>query len=253
MDTRAPGRTLYRTGDVVRLLSDGNLEYQRRNDDQVKVRGYRIELAELELALQSHPSVRQAVAAVREDRPGDTRLIAYLLKTSPVTDSELRAHLRKSLPEYFIPQRFVELEQLPLTLNGKVDRKALPPPDGELQRDAPHVPPEGPTEVLVARLWRELLELDGISAHDNFFALGGHSLLALQLISALERETGTRIKPRVLLLSSLRQVAAQLPPAARVETVRAEHLDRSPTPRRPLEKSTLGSILRKAKRALRGD
>ncbi|MET0341935.1 MAG: amino acid adenylation domain-containing protein [Polyangiales bacterium] len=206
---------LYKTGDLVRMLDDGALEYQRRNDHQVKLRGYRIELGEIEAALAQHPGVAQTVAQVREDTPGDARLVAYVVakKGDEATDSELRAHLRVSLPDYMLPQHFVTLAALPLTPNGKVDRKALPPPFVRDDADA-YVAPSTPSELLLARIWSEVLGVSRVSAHDNFFNIGGHSLLSLQVIAKLAQATGQRIGPNVLLLNSLAQVAAQLPGAS---------------------------------------
>lgn len=256
---RGQGR-LYRTGDVVRMLPDGDLEYQRRNDHQVKVRGYRIELGEIELALANHPAVERAVVLVREDVANDTRLVAYVIKRSEATDSELRSHLRKSLPEYFLPQHVVELDSFPLTLNGKVDRKALPPPGGEIEREEVFEAPAGVVEHMVAAAFRDALRVETVSAHDNFFTLGGHSLLALQVIARLERECGVRVSPRVMLLNSLRQIAAQLPqpnvPATReAQAVRSPQRQPANDISAPPKSRRFGlrSLLSQAKRALRGD
>jgi amino acid adenylation domain-containing protein len=206
----ARGR-LYRTGDVVRLLADGSLEYLRRNDSQVKLRGYRIELGEIETMLERHPAVRQAVGLVREDRVGDSRLVVYVTKNPGVeaTDSELRRHLRAFLPDYMLPQHFVELAELPQTPNGKIDRKALPAPFAARLDDS-HVEPGTAQERLVAEIWRNALGVSRVSALDNFFAVGGHSLLSLKVIAAIEDRTGVRLSPRVLLLNTLAQVAAHL-------------------------------------------
>jgi amino acid adenylation domain-containing protein len=251
---------LYRTGDVVRMLPEGDLEYQRRNDHQVKVRGYRIELGEIELALASHPAVERALAMAREVAANDTRLVAYVIKRAEVTDSELRSHLRKSLPEYFLPQHFVELESFPLTLNGKVDRKALPPPGGEVEREEVFEAPSGPVEEMIAAAFRDALRVEAISAHDNFFGLGGHSLLALQVIARLQRECGVRISPRVMLLNSLRQIAAQLPQPQTLASTGAQAVNSSPQrqPTNDVSKAPdkrprfgLRTLLSQAKRALR--
>jgi amino acid adenylation domain-containing protein len=208
-----PHGRLYRTGDVARFRADGNLEYQRRNDNQVKVRGYRIELGEIEAALSEHPAIKQAVVIVREDKPGDQRLVGYLIARGgdEATENELRKHLRTRLPDYMVPQHFMTLEALPLTPNGKIDRRALPPPTA-LARDADdYVPPRNDTEKLVAEIWKVALKVEKVGLHDNFFNLGGHSLLSLSVLSQLEAKTGTRLSPRVLLLNTLEQVAAALP------------------------------------------
>jgi hypothetical protein len=206
----------YRTGDIVRLRR-GSLEYLRRNDNQVKVRGYRIELGDIEAALVAIPDVRQAVLTVREVRPGDHRLIAYLSfsGSSALPESELRARLRTRLPEYMIPQHFVALAEFPQTPNGKVDRRALPDPLGASeQTHEGYVAPSTDNEKMLAALWQEILGIPKVGARDNFFELGGHSLLCLQMTAKLEQQTGTRLNPRVILRNDLSQVAAALPSAA---------------------------------------
>ncbi|WP_223645098.1 non-ribosomal peptide synthetase [Corallococcus sp. EGB] len=224
-----PGERMYRTGDLARWLADGTVEYLGRNDSQVKLRGFRIELGEVEAALASHPSLAQAVALVREDRPGDRRLVAYLV-TKPgqaYTDTELRKHLRSQLPQYMVPQHFVELEALPLTPNGKVDRKALPPPAGTSRpaEDA-FVAPRTPTEQHLARIWREVLGIAQVGVHDNFFNIGGHSLLSFQVVMRVKKELNQELHPRTLLLNTLEQVASQLVPAtpAPAATPKAQHV-----------------------------
>ncbi|HET6343383.1 MAG TPA: amino acid adenylation domain-containing protein, partial [Myxococcota bacterium] len=205
---------MYKTGDMARWLGDGSIEFLGRNDHQVKLRGFRIELGEIEAALASFPAVRQAAALVREDRPGDVRLVAYLVLRSEeeYTDTMMRKHLRGSLPEYMVPQHFVELESLPLTPNGKIDRKALPPPfsAASLAADTFEAP-AGASEILLAGIWQVVLGLPRVSRSDNFFDLGGHSLLCLQVIGRVEERTGVRLSPRLFLLSTLQQVASQLP------------------------------------------
>ncbi len=205
---------VYRTGDIVRQLPSGNLEYLRRNDFQVKVRGYRIEIGEIETTLKRHDAVEEAVVLAREDRPGDVRIVAYVTRKGDVTDSELRAFLRTILPDYMVPQHFVDIETFPLTPNGKFDRKALPPPDGMVEADEEFAEPEPGTEQVLADIWREALGVSAVSAHHNFFTLGGHSLLALKVTVAIEKRLGTKVSPRSLLLNSLRQIAAELPETA---------------------------------------
>ena len=210
-----PEPRLYKTGDLVRFRADGNVEYLRRNDNQVKVRGYRIELGEIESAIAAHPAVAQAVVLVREDHAGDRRIVGYMVKrgdTEP-SDQDLRRHLRKTLPEYMVPQHFVVLDKLPLTPNGKIDRKALPAPLAENAVSAPRAEARNDAERLVAEIWQHALQVKQVGVHDNFFDLGGHSLLSLQVTAEIERRTGVRLSPRVLLLNSLEQVAALLPAA----------------------------------------
>jgi amino acid adenylation domain-containing protein len=213
----------YRTGDVVRLRGRGELQYLRRNDHQVKVRGYRIELGEIETALTGQPGVDQAVVVIREVRPADLRLVAYVVARpdADVTEVSLRRQLRTLLPEYMIPQHFVAMERLPLTPNGKVDRLALPSPLGAERTDDSYVSPSTEREKMLAALWMELLGAKRVGARDNFFDLGGHSLLCLQMTSQLERLTGTRVNPRIILRNDLSQVAALLPESPAVTPVAA--------------------------------
>src|SRR5690606_33836309 len=179
---------VYRTGDLARYRADGQLEFVGRRDHQVKVRGFRIELGEIEAALAMHAGVRQCVVHVREDTPGDQRLIAYVVTSDSATfDAQAaRAALRAQLPEYMVPQYFVELEALPLTPNGKIDRKALPEPTDATPVDGNDG--EGlmtPLQSQVAALWREVLRVGHVGLNANFFNMGGHSLLLVRLQAAL--------------------------------------------------------------------
>jgi amino acid adenylation domain-containing protein len=182
-----PGARLYRTGDLGRYLPDGNIEFLGRNDHQVKIRGFRIELGEIEARLAEHPGVREAVVLAREDSPGDKRLVAYV--TGPGEDdvpglaAALRTHLAQALPEYMVPAAYVRLEALPLTANGKLDRSALPAPDGAAYVSRAYEAPVGAVEEALASIWVELLGVERVGRHDNFFELGGHSLLAVRVIS----------------------------------------------------------------------
>jgi amino acid adenylation domain-containing protein len=182
------GDRLYQTGDLVRYLADGNLEFAGRIDHQVKIRGYRIELGEVEAALLSHGGVEQAVVVAREDAPGEKRLVGYVVGAGDVAPepSELRGHLKQSLPDYMVPAAFVVLDALPLTPNGKVDRKALPAPEGRPEIGA-YVAPRTPTEEALASIWCEVLKLDRVGIDDNFFELGGHSLLAMRLLDRMRQ------------------------------------------------------------------
>ncbi|MCP3142127.1 non-ribosomal peptide synthase/polyketide synthase [Pyxidicoccus sp. QH1ED-7-1] len=183
----SPGARMYRTGDLARRLPDGSIDYLGRTDFQVKLRGFRIELGEVEAALCQHPTVRDAVLLAREDVPGDKRLVAYLTPRHGQTLSVdvLRQHLLARLPEYMVPSAFVPLEALPLSANGKVDRKALPAPTAPTAAARDFVAPRNPTEELLASLWAEVLRIDRVGARDNFFELGGHSLLATQVVSRI--------------------------------------------------------------------
>ncbi len=178
------GARMYRTGDRVRWLPDGRLEFLGRVDFQVKVRGFRIELGEIEEALKRHAAVREAVLLAREDAPGNKRLVAYIIARDSARPSVagLRQHLLASLPEYMVPSAFVFLDALPLTPNAKVDRKALPAPDASASEDT-YVAPRTPIEEVLAGIWAGLLGVARVGVEDNFFELGGHSLSATQLVS----------------------------------------------------------------------
>jgi amino acid adenylation domain-containing protein/FkbH-like protein len=182
---------LYKTGDLARYLPDGNIEYLGRLDHQVKIRGFRIELGEIEALLAQHPGVRETVVIAREDAPGDKRLVAYLVPKngSVPTISELRAHLKQKLPEYMVPAAFVSLKGMPLSPNGKVDRKALPAPDqNRPELEEAFVAPQTETEKILAEIWSEVLEVKQIGIHDNFFELGGDSIRAIQLLARAQQK-----------------------------------------------------------------
>jgi len=181
-----PGGRLYRTGDLARHRNGGELEILGRLDHQVKIRGFRIELGEIETALAAVPGVRQAVVVARADRSGGRRLIAYLVAETDLDVQTLRRFLAERLPEAFIPSRFVTLAALPLTPNGKVDRAALPEPDaGRPELGTDYRPPRSELERTIAAVWREVLGVEAVGVHDNFFDLGGHSLLLAQAHSRL--------------------------------------------------------------------
>ncbi|MFD9482606.1 amino acid adenylation domain-containing protein [Streptomyces sp. NPDC059991] len=186
----APGARMYQTGDLVRRLADGTLEFLGRIDDQVKLRGHRIELGEIEHRLAQHPAVRACVVVVREDKPGSPQLVAYTVPEGEPADrrTEFAAHLERALPDYMVPSAFVVLDALPVTANGKLDRRTLPAPGIDAYAQRAYVAPRPGTEQLLADVWAELLGFDGekISAEDNFFALGGHSLLITVLIARLK-------------------------------------------------------------------
>lgn len=184
-----PGTRMYRTGDLGRYLADGNLELLGRLDSQVKLRGYRIELGEIEAALMEYPAIREAIVIVREDAPGDKRLVAYLVARSPQTASitDLNNYLRAKLPGYMVPSAFVLVDAWPLTSNGKIDRRALPKPDKlSLPSEAAYMAPRNQLEQAIAAAWHEVLQIENIGVHDNFFDVGGHSLLITRLQSHLQ-------------------------------------------------------------------
>ncbi|HEX2092799.1 MAG TPA: amino acid adenylation domain-containing protein [Longimicrobiaceae bacterium] len=192
----APGARLYRTGDRARWLPDGTLEFLGRVDHQVKIRGFRVEPGEVEAVLRRHPGVSECVVVAREDVPGERRLVAYVV--GEVETDGLREHLRRGLPEYMVPGACVRLERLPLTPNGKLDRRALPAPEHESAGER-FVAPRTPEEETLAGIWAEVLHLERVGVHDNFFALGGHSLLATRMISRVREAFGVGLTVRAIL------------------------------------------------------
>ena len=197
--SRVEGERLYRTGDRGRWRSDGTLEFMGRLDDQVKVRGYRIELGEIEAALRECAGVEQAVVVVREDHRGDKRLMAYVVKhDEPGSSADLREYLHKRLPEYMVPGIIVQLGEMPLTPNGKVDRKALPSPDLENGMGAEQIAPRSAEEEILSGIFAEVLKLDRVGVEQNFFEAGGHSLLAMQVISRVRSAFNMELPLRAL-------------------------------------------------------
>ncbi|HEY5835638.1 non-ribosomal peptide synthase/polyketide synthase [Streptomyces sp.] len=198
-----PGTRMYRTGDRARWSRDGVLEYLGRGDDQVKVRGFRIELGEIEAALAAHPEVGAAAVTVREDQPDRRRLVAYPVPAGPgglPAPSELRSFLARTLPDYMLPTAFVPLERLPLNVNGKVDRRALPAPGPDSAGVAAEgfAEPRTEAERVVAAIWADILGLPGVGVEDDFFALGGDSILSIRLTSRLREAFGRQLTPRVV-------------------------------------------------------
>lgn len=188
---------LYKTGDAAKFLKDGNIEFLGRVDNQVKFRGFRIELGEIESKLNLHPSVKNSVVIVREDKPGSQRLAAYIVSkdSAEIQSQELKQFLRESLPEYMIPSVFINLEALPLTPNGKVDRLSLPVPEISKSESDSYVAPRLPAENILAEIWSKVLGIEKVSVHDNFFELGGDSIISIQIISQAN-QSGIRITPK---------------------------------------------------------
>jgi amino acid adenylation domain-containing protein/non-ribosomal peptide synthase protein (TIGR01720 family) len=192
----APGARLYKTGDAARWRPDGNLELLGRMDFQVKIRGARIELGEIESALKRHPALEDGIVIAREDRPGQKRLVAYVVPKSEeaVRTDELQATLRQSLPDYMVPAAFVVMSKLPLTPNGKVNRRNLPAP-GESVATSQYEPPRSATEQALAEIWQQLLGIERVGIHDNFFTLGGDSIRTIQVISRA-KQAGLALTPK---------------------------------------------------------
>jgi amino acid adenylation domain-containing protein len=190
-----PGSLLYRTGDLARMRGNGELEFRGRADEQVKIRGHRIELAEVRQAIAAHPAVRQVFLMVREDCPGDKRLVAYvtLRHSLPAAHDRLRQHAKDKLPPYMVPSAFVVMDSIPLSTNGKIDWRALPTPTDRPDFGNSFEVAQTGLERKLMRIWQELLRVDRIGVNDNFFELGGHSLLAARLIARIEQETGENI------------------------------------------------------------
>ncbi|WP_025109116.1 non-ribosomal peptide synthase/polyketide synthase [Pseudomonas sp. H1h] len=192
----AANARMYRTGDLARWREDGTIEYLGRNDDQVKIRGVRIELGEIETCLNQLPGIQEAVLLAREDQPGQPRLVAYFTEQAQVEAlpvGELRAQLLSRLPEYMVPAAFVKLAALPLTANGKVDRRALPAPDLAALFTREYVAPEGEVETALAQIWADVLQVERVGRQDHFFELGGHSLLAMRMVSQVRQRLGVEL------------------------------------------------------------
>ncbi len=189
----AKGQKLYKTGDLARWLPDGNVEFLGRIDNQVKIRGYRIELGEIETRILSYEGMEDAIVIAREEESGNSYLCAYISGIREFAITELREHLSKELPEYMIPTYFIQLDKLPLTANGKVDRKALPEPDGSISTGTEYVAPSNEIEEKLAGIWQEVLGLEKVGINDNFFELGGHSLKAINIAAKIHKELNVSV------------------------------------------------------------
>ncbi|ARU60228.1 hypothetical protein CBW65_03505 [Tumebacillus avium] len=195
-----PEARFYRTGDLAKRHPDGRLEFLTRADTQVKIRGYRVELGEVETVIGQHELVKENVVVAREDVPGDRRLVAYIVKNEGVAGgtNEVRSYLKEILPDYMIPAVFVYLDAIPLTANGKIDRRILPDPDAELMEQNEYITPSNDVEAKIAGIWAEVLHTEQVSVADNFFDLGGHSLMVTQVVSRVNKEFGIKIPLRTL-------------------------------------------------------
>lgn len=194
-----PGTKIYRTGDLARFFEDGNIEFLGRIDHQVKVRGYRIELGEIEGVLSQHRSITDAIVMAREDQPGDKRLVAYIVAQAKLDANDVRQHLREKLPEYMVPSAIVFLDAIPLTQNGKVDRRALPMPEAvRVERNDVIELTQNPLERQLMFMWEKALDIQPIATTDNFFDLGGNSITAVKLINQMEKAFGRQFSVAAL-------------------------------------------------------
>ncbi|MDN4080838.1 non-ribosomal peptide synthase/polyketide synthase [Paenibacillus polymyxa] len=204
------GERLYRTGDLARWLPDGNIEYLGRIDHQVKIRGYRIELGEVEAQILKAPGVRETIVLARDDEQGQKLLCAYYVASSDLSPGELRSQLATELPAYMIPSYFVRLEQMPLTPNGKLDRRALPAPEGSVQSGEDYLAPRTAVEAQLVLIWQDILGAARVGVHDNFFEIGGHSLRATLLVTRIRKELGCSISLREVFQSPTVESLARL-------------------------------------------
>jgi amino acid adenylation domain-containing protein len=220
------GDRLYKTGDLGRYLPNGEVVSWGRRDGQVQLRGFRVELGEIEAVIRGMESVRDCAVILREDRAGEQRLVAYYVPVDnqTVSVSELRGHLRAKLPEYMLPQHLLELAAIPLTPNGKVDRKGLPKPEAKIGGEDLYSAPRTVMEKRIAEIWRDLLDVERVGVNDNFFDLGGHSLLSMRVVARLEKIVGLRINPRELIFQTLGQLASTCEKGGIVLEKRSEEL-----------------------------
>ena len=232
----APGERLYLTGDLGVWLPDGNLEAIGRTDNQVKIRGYRVELGEIESVLEQHPSVRETAVIAREDDLGNKRLAAFVSAAGPIDVEDLKTHLRARLPEFMIPSSFAVLERMPLTANGKIDRKALAAIVETSPAPAAAALPETPAQQTLAAIWEDVLGVARVGIHDNLFDLGGDSILIIQIVSRA-REAGLKLAPNQLFdhqtIAELAEVAVSAQPAEAVEA--EQHAIEGPATLAPMQ------------------
>nr|QEO74876.1 AMP-dependent synthetase and ligase [uncultured bacterium] len=244
-----PGARMYRTGDLTRYLADGNIEFFSRIDQQVKIRGYRIELGEIETIISEHLAVREGVVLAREDVPGEKRLVCYLVPQDGFAPQigELRQFLKQKLPDYMVPSAFITLPQMPLTANGKLDRRALPAPEGERpELSVAYQAPRSAVEEELVRIWSEVLGVERVGIHDNFFDLGGDSILSIRIISRAT-QAGLQLSPPLLFQH---QTIAELAPLLAEQPVQSitpanGSLVSGPLPLTPIQHSLFAQQLPK--------
>ena len=224
-----PETFIYKTGDLVKYHPDGNIEYFNRLDNQIKLRGFRIELGEIEAVIGTYPVIKQTIAGIKEIGLGDRRLICYYISQNDVTIDvgDLRSHLRKKLPEYMVPQHFIELEEFPLTPAGKIDRKVLISREWNTSaQEENYIAPQDELEVQLTEIWQEVLHHKPIGITDNFFDIGGHSLLATQIISRMNNNIGVNISLRSFFQAPTVADMAAIISQQRVEEADSKDIDR---------------------------
>jgi amino acid adenylation domain-containing protein len=248
------GGRLYKTGDIAKYRADGRIEYIGRKDHQVKVRGFRIEPGEIEAALNEHPAVRKAVVVVREDVAGDKRLVGYVVgreESEEVKIAELKSYLKERLPEYMVPGAIVVMGELPLTANGKLDRKALPAADGAtLNEEKEFIAPRNVVEEMLASIWTEVLGIERLGINDNFFEIGGHSLLATQVVSRVREAFKTQIPLRTFFAGPTVAELAEVLVATEAKPGRTEKLARLLKKVRDLSPEELAKMLQEKERSV---
>lgn len=233
-----PGERMYRTGDLVRLLPDRGIQFIGRRDHQVKIRGYRIELGEIENTLRQHPGVKEVAVLVQEDQQGDKYLVAYVTSDEVVSVSDYRDYLLARLPAYMVPSYIMQIEAMPLTPNGKLNREALPEPGGSIYTGVVYAEPCTAIEVCLAHVWEEVLHITAPGINDNFFDLGGHSLRATILVSKIRKELGIEVPLSVFFeRPTIKELAEYIQQAEREQTVEITRLEsREYTPLAPAQK-----------------
>ncbi len=221
-----PGDRLYKTGDVVRWLQDGNIEFVGRSDFQVKIRGYRIELGEIENQLLTHPEIKDAVVVDLTDQSGTKYLCGYIVTDSEISLQKIRAYLVKNLPDYMIPSNFVRLEKLPLTPNGKIDRKGLPASDGSIATGIEYVAPRNDIEARLAEIFAEILRIEKVGVQDDFFEIGGHSLRAMQVVAKIHQKFEVEVPLRKVFTDpTINQLAAYIASAEKNDYIQIESVE----------------------------
>jgi amino acid adenylation domain-containing protein/thioester reductase-like protein len=218
-----PGQKMYKTGDIVRWRSDGNIEYMGRSDFQVKLRGFRIEMGEIENHLREYPAIKDIIVTDKDDPAGNKYLCAYYLAEQELDSTDLKSFLSQSVPDYMIPSFFIKIEAIPLTPNGKLNKKALPEPDLEHYQAAEYIEPQTAAEIAVANCWKKVLKIEKAGLNDNFFDLGGNSLKAVSLVAELQKYYEIKVND-VFTFQTLKEMAAHVKPLKDNIKIKLQHL-----------------------------